>query len=99
MPRYAARKDGNHEAISDGLRADGYYVMDLSRAGSGVPDILVGKPGNGITPGFCCPIEIKKDSKAALTPKEQAVRDRWDGPYIVATSLEDAREQLEALRK
>ena len=93
MPRRAARKDGNHNEIADGLRFDGWSVLDLSSAGNGVPDLAIGKPG------FACLIEIKRDGKAKLTPKEQAVKDRWDGPYIVAISLEDARQQLKALQQ
>ena len=88
--RRAAKKDGNHNEISDGLRSDGWSVLDLSTAGNGIPDLAVGKPG------IACLVEIKRDEKAKLTPKEQAVKDRWEGPYIIATSLEDAREQLKA---
>lgn len=92
MSRYACRKDENHNDIADGLRSDGWSVLDLSRAGGGVPDLAVGRHSLAVL------VEIKRDGKAALTPKEQAVRDRWDGPYIVVISLDDARQQLAALR-
>jgi len=97
MARRAARKDGNHNEIADGLRALGWYVMDLSRAGMGVPDILVGKPATAIHRGVVIPCEIKQPGKA-LTPKETDVRKAWEPcSYLVVTSLEDALEQLSKL--
>lgn len=36
------RQDSNHKAIADAIRALGYPVMDLSAAGNGVEDLLVG---------------------------------------------------------
>lgn len=56
-----------------------------------MPDVVVGKPG------ICVLIEIKADHKAPLTPKEQAVKDNFDGPLIVVWSLEDARQKLAGL--
>lgn len=101
--RRAARKDANHGDIADGLRADGWTVMDLSGAGNGIPDILVGRPRTDIAPGLCVPIEIKDGSKPPsarrLTPDEERVRNNWTGPYLLVISLEDARQQLEALTK
>jgi Holliday junction resolvase len=89
--RRAAKKDANHHEIADGLRADGWSVLDLSTAGNGVPDVVIGKPGRAVL------VEIKADDKAKLTPKERAVRANWDGPYIVAWSLDDARAKLKAI--
>jgi hypothetical protein len=91
--RYAAKKDLNHNDIGDGLRADGWSVLDLSRAGGGVPDMAIGKPGIAVL------VEIKRDEKQKLTEKEQKMRDNWEGPYILTSSLEDARAQLAALTK
>jgi len=44
LKRYAAQRDGNEAGIVESLRAAGYIVTHLS--GSGVPDLLVFKPGN-----------------------------------------------------
>ncbi len=41
-PAAQGRKDSNHKAIADALRAIGCPVMDLSHAGNGVEDLLVG---------------------------------------------------------
>lgn len=93
--RRAARKDANHNSIGDHLRSLGWSVLDLSRLGGGVPDMVVGKPGIAVL------VEAKDGSKPPsdrrLTPEEQKVRDRWEGPYVLALSPEDAEKQLEAL--
>jgi hypothetical protein len=89
---YARRKDNCHNAIGDHLRSLGFSVLDLWRAAGGIPDLLVGKPS------FACLVECKEPGKK-LTPAEQVVRDRWEGPYIVATSPEDAEKQLTDLYK
>lgn len=36
-----ARKDANHQQIADGLGQIGCFVVDLSKLGGGVPDVLV----------------------------------------------------------
>ena len=93
--RRAARRDANHVEVGDFLRALGWSVLDLASAGNGTPDYVVGKTG------YACLVEVKDGnkvpSKRKLTEKEQKVRDRWDGPYIVALSGEDAAAQLALL--
>lgn len=89
--RRAAKKDLNHNDIAGYLRSLGWSVLDLSTAGNGIPDLAVGKPG------FAAIVEVKQTVKHKLTPKEQAIRDRWEGPYLVVTSPQDAEEQLNAL--
>jgi hypothetical protein len=92
--RRAAKRDINHKSIGDHLRALGWSVLDLASHGKGVPDYVVGKPGLAVL------VECKSDPKIShrkdreLTPDEQRVRDRWQGPYIVVTSGEDAAQQL-----
>ncbi len=39
--RKAGRRDANHAAIRDGLRALGHFVVDLAGVGGGVPDLCV----------------------------------------------------------
>jgi hypothetical protein len=100
--RRAAKKDANHNDIQDGLLAAGYCVMDLSQSGNGVPDLCVGKPRTEISRGWCCLVEVKDGSKPPsarrLTKAQEEVLKKWDGPYIVALSLEDALTQLAALQ-
>lgn len=91
---YARKKDIGHNAIGDHLRKLGWSVLDLWRAGCGIPDLLVGRTINGRS--WACLVEVKQPGKK-LTPDEQAVRDRWEAGYIVATSPEDAEAQLKAL--
>ena len=62
MSRNPARKgpaDGNHRAIRDAIEAIGCPVMDLSAAGNGVEDLLVGlsrwhgyAEADGVCPGY-----------------------------------------------
>lgn len=90
----AKRKDSNHVEIGDGLRAHRWSVLDLAQYGVSV-DYAVSKPG------FACLVEVKDGNKPPsarkLTDEEQKLRDRWEGPYVVAISLLDALAQLEAL--
>lgn len=41
-PARLGKKDSNHKAIADAIRMLGFPVMDLSAAGNGVEDLLVG---------------------------------------------------------
>jgi hypothetical protein len=95
--RRAARRDANHQSVGDHLRKLGWSVLDLADAGDGVPDLAVAMPG------FAALVEIKDGSKPPsarkLTPKEQKVKDNWQGPYVVALSGEDAAVQLLCLWK
>lgn len=88
--RRAAKKDTTHNSIGDHLRSLGWSVLDLSCCGNGIPDMAVGRKG------FAALVEAKT-GRAKLTTKEQAVKDRFDGPFIVANSPEDAEAQLNAL--
>lgn len=88
--RRAAKKDTTHNEIADALREDGWSVLDLSRLGGGVPDMVVGKPG------MACVIEAKSKPGGVelLTEDERKVYCRWTGPYIIASSPDDARRKL-----
>ena len=45
MSRWARRVDGSQQDVARTLRACGWWVCDLSRAGGGVPDLLIAKAG------------------------------------------------------
>lgn len=65
--------------------------MELHQAGGGIPDLCAGKTG------IACFIECKSDETKKLTKEQERVKANWDGPYIVAWSLEDARTKLAAI--
>ena len=88
---YAKRTDGNHAEIRDGLRAAGYNVLDLSKAGCGVPDLLViSKAGASVF------MEIKQPG-CKLTEAERKFHQTYTGLCYVVFSLEDALEKLEGM--
>lgn len=95
--RRAARRDANHKTVGDYLRSLGWSVLDLADAGDGVPDYAVSRPG------FAALLEVKDGSKPPsarkLTPKEQQVKDNWQGPYVIALDGEDAAAQLLCLMR
>lgn len=95
--RRAARKDANQNSISEYLRDLGWSVLDLSRAGEGVPDMAVSRPG------FAALVECKDGSKPPserkLTPDQERVKANWQGPYVIALDGPDAAAQLLVLWK
>jgi hypothetical protein len=88
----AKRRDANHKDIGDHLRTLGWSVLDIADHGDGVPDYAIAKNG------WAALLEVKDGSKPPskrkLTDAEQRVKDNWQGPYIIATSREDAEVQL-----
>lgn len=93
MTIYAKRTDGNHTEIRDGLRACGYNVLDLSKAGCGVPDLLaVSKAGASVF------LEVKQHG-GKLTAAERKWNETYTGLSYVVFSLEDALEKLRAIDK
>lgn len=94
--RRAAKRDVNHQSVGDYLRKLGYSVLDLADHGDGVPDYAIGWAGGAAL------LEVKKPgppSARNLTDAEQAVRDRWQGPYIIAQSGEEAAAELLILQR
>lgn len=55
--RRRAKVDANHADIVQALRSVGWYVIDLARAGSGVPDLLC------VRRGMVQLVEVKDGSK------------------------------------
>jgi len=85
--RRAARKDGNHAIIVQGLRAVGASVRILDE--KDLPDLLVGYQGQTHL------IEIKdgkrKPSERRLRPGQQRFFEEWrGGPLVKAETLADA---------
>jgi len=88
---YAKRTDGNHREIIDGLRAAGYTVLDLSKAGCGIPDALVvSKCGASMF------AEIKMPG-GKLTAAERKFREVYTGIYHIVYSLQETLDILAAI--
>ncbi len=72
----AKRVDVNQKEIVQALRQLGATVTDLSMVGQGCPDLLVGFRLKTYL------IEIKRDSKAKLTPAQVKWHDDWRGGSV-----------------
>lgn len=87
MPRRAARKDANHNAIQAVFVRLGWSVADTSALGNGFPDLVAAKHGRTVL------VEVKDGTKPPsarkLTPDETAFAGSWQGWYSVVTSEDD----------
>lgn len=106
MSRNPARKgpaDSNHRAIREAIEALGLPVMDLSAAGNGVEDLLVGlfetEPDrncfriNRVNCRWLC-VECKVQP-VTYTPAQLKWRELTKGwARITATSAQDAVDQI-----
>jgi len=92
--RYARRTDANHSQIRDGLRALGWPVMDLSKAGVGVPDLMA-----NIGFGLVHFLELKRPdipkSAQALTADQEEWHQMAHSVTSKVTTLEEAIKALE----
>ena len=89
--RRLARTDRNHAAIVGALRAIGWYVIDLSRAGAGIPDLLC------VRGGIVKLVEVKDGAKPASRRKLTAKQVELHGecqlagvPVVILESVEQA---------
>lgn len=99
MSKYARRVDRNHSEIRDGLRAEGWDVMDLSGAGDGIPDLCINlQPGGKIgRPHFIeCKDGKKPPSARKLTEAQEQWRKYCGHVTTTVTSLEEAKQALAA---
>jgi hypothetical protein len=78
--RYAARVDANQKQIISALEAAGAYVWVI-----GLPvDLLCGFRGHTWL------IEIKRDSKARLTPLQRDFFENWSGSTLARVDSPEA---------
>lgn len=85
--KFARRVDATHAAIRTALRSAGWTVEDMSRTGSGFPDLLVHSMHRVVL------VEVKSPrNKSGTVQKHQvqatqtAFADRWHGgPIVTAT--------------
>ena len=86
MPQYAKRVDSNHQEVVTELRRylEEATVRDLSGAGDGIPDLLIGWQGMNFL------FEIKDPEKPAsrrsLTPAQIKFHGSWQGQVHIAHS-------------
>ena len=89
--RRRARTDANHQDIVQALRSCGWTVIDLSRVGCGVPDLLCARRG------LIRLAEVKDGSKPpsarTLTLAEQRCHAAFTAAgvrVVILTSVDDA---------
>ncbi len=84
-----AKRDSNHAAIVQALKAAGRSVLDLSAVGGGCPDILVGWNGGMLLMEIKCP--RKQGGADRLMPNQKAWHVAWRGREpVVVRSVEEA---------
>lgn len=85
--RRRARVDSTQGEIVRTLRAAGFNVVDLSRVGGGVPDLMVGGRGGTWLVEAKSPGRMNAENAAGTLTAQRGFRDTWRGcPVIVATS-------------
>ena len=77
------RRDANHAAIRDALRAVGVTVLDLGDAGRNVPDLLCGRHGINYL------LEVKSP-KGKEQPGQLVARTAWRGQWVVVRTVAEA---------
>jgi len=84
--RRAAKKDSNHNEITDAFKSLGYSVLDISQL-KNCCDAIVAKSNRTIA------IEIKDGSKVPsarkLSEGEATFRDYWRGEWALIESVND----------
>ena len=104
-PARLGRADSNHKAIAQAIRLLGFPVMDLSHAGGGVEDLLVGltrRLANLHLQRFWLLVEAKvaRNKRGEATPSQfKPAQKKWreqtqGWPRITVTSAQDAVEQI-----
>lgn len=92
------RKDTLHGAVANVFMTNGWHVLDLSRLGRGMPDLLA------VRRALCVLIEVKTPGwKSRLKPgtgeAQDAFRRSWTGcPVLVIESISQAWEEAALLQ-
>ena len=90
MTRFAKRTDDNHSEVVRGIRdaLPEATVFDLSGAGRGIPDLLIGYAGCNYL------VEIKDGEKTPsqrdLTDAQKTFHASWQGQVAIATTAAGA---------
>lgn len=114
MSRNPARKgkaDSNQKAIADAIRLLGFPVMDLSAAGNGVEDLLVGlrkrtyEADEVICFWIMCECKVSRAKHGGVSLSQfKPAQLRWRAetslwPRITVTSAQDAVDQIRELTR
>ena len=95
MSRWARRTDANHGEIAAAAAGVGAMVVDLSRAGGGVPDLLIGWRGLWIL------VEVKDGRKPpsarTLTPDQVEFHANAEFSGLPCYVVESVERLLEIL--
>lgn len=86
---YRRRKDTEHDAVRDALRAAGWYVVETYQH-PGLLDMLIARDRLVIW------VETKSP-RGRLTIAEQRLIESWPGHVIIAYSPHDAVEQAQRI--
>jgi hypothetical protein len=112
-PAAQGRKDSNHKAIADALRAIGCPVMDLSHAGNGVEDLLVGVRCCTDWPDVCevrhwwlvVECKVARNKRGEVTPSQlEPAQKKWRDatalyPRLTVTSAQQAVDEIRRMTK
>lgn len=85
------KRDATHGEVAKMLETFGFSVIDLSGAGKGISDLMVGLWG------VTDLVEVKSGPDATYTPAQVELRKRWRGSPIVR--LENRRQAEEWARR
>lgn len=84
----AKKVDANQLEIIKALRSVGAVVCDLSRVGSGCPDLLVSFCGRNYL------MEVKNPKTGRFTDDQKEFYKKWKAPIHVVFSVDDALESI-----
>ena len=84
--------DANQAEIVDALRRVGCLVEDMSAAGGGFPDLLVGAP-HGRKMIYLMEVKNPK-AKGKLNALQQKWHAAWQGHVCVVSSVEEALAEI-----
>lgn len=87
--RYKKRKDTNQNPIAQALIQSGYSVQDMSAAGAGFTDLVVGgiDRHDGLRKNWLMEI---KTAKGKLNPLQKEWHETWRGPVHVVRTIDEA---------
>jgi hypothetical protein len=89
---YGSRKDANHAEIVDAMRKAGLAVLDISKMGRGVPDLIVSIPPHAIGKTVLADIKNPKTryGQKGLNGLQKKFADEWQGsPVYLVRTIED----------
>jgi very-short-patch-repair endonuclease len=80
--RRIAKKDDNHNEITEALRRFGFSIFDTHQIGGGFPDFICARAG------VTAIVEVKGKT-GKLREDQKTFRNTWNGMYIVARHYTD----------